>query len=140
MLRDPEPTRSSKAGQKRYREDSSDEEPEPEPEAEPEPEPEAEPESEPEPEPEPQPDTEEKTAAVEEEEPMQAPPSNEPNCRCFKCRRVLDDHHGQTIEDCIPCSRRTCDTWSCFKCAGFKTRAQMNNHKGAWYCCSRKRK
>ena len=138
MLRDPEPTRSSKAGQKRYREDSSDEEPEPEPEAEPEPEPEAEPESEPEPEPEPQPDTEEKTAAVEEEEPMQAPPSNEPNCRCFKCRRVLDDHHGQTIEDCIPCSRRTCDTWSCFKCAGFKTRAQMNNHKGAWYCCSKK--
>eukprot|EP00966_Prymnesium_polylepis_P216396 5009279-Prymnesium_polylepis.1 len=78
---------------------------------------------------------------MEEDGPMQAPPSEpEPNCRCFKCRRVLDDHNGQTIEACIPCSRRTCDTWSCFKCAGFKTRAQMNSHKGAWYCCSKKGK
>ena len=140
MLRDPGPSRSSKAGHKRYREYEEGEleppaatpapEPEPEPEAEAEAEPEPEAEAEPEPEPE----------AMEEDGPMQAPPSDEPNCRCFKCRRVLDDHHGQTIEPCIPCSRRTCDTWSCFKCAGFKTRAQMNNHKGAWYCCSRKRK
>ena len=43
--------------------------------------------------------------------PRQAPPSDEPICRCFKCRRVVDDHNGQTIEACIPCSRRTCDTY-----------------------------
>lgn len=137
MLRNPEPSRISKAGQKRYREESSDDDEEPDVASAPEPEPT--PESEPEPEPEPESNAASEEA-MEEDEPMQAPPSDEPNCRCFKCRRVLDDHHGQTIEPCIPCSRRTCDTWSCFKCAGFKTRAQMNNHKGAWYCCSKKRK
>lgn len=133
MLRDSGASRISKAGEKRYREEDSGSDEEPE--LAPTPAPETEPELAPAPEPEP---NAESDAAMEDD--GQAPPLNEANCRCFKCRRVLDDHNGQTIEPCIPCSRCTCDTWSCFKCAGFKTRAQMSNHKGAWYCCSKKRK
>ena len=77
---------------------------------------------------------------MEVEHSVKAPPSAEPKCRCFKCHCVLDDYNGVTVETCIPCSRRNCDTWSCFKCAGFESVAAMNAHKGVWYCCSKKRK